>query len=91
MDEFSKMAAREREANRIARRQWFWLHFAVYLTTQVFLVITWALGDSTFPWYVYPLFGWGIFIAAHAVYAFVVKTPEEIMIERESRTSEGRG
>jgi hypothetical protein len=60
------------------------------LTTQVFLVITWALGDSTFPWYVYPLFGWGIFIAAHAVYAFVVKTPEEIMIERESRTKEGR-
>jgi hypothetical protein len=90
MDEVGKMAAREREANRIARRQWFWLHFAVYLTTQVFLVITWALGDSTFPWYVYPLFGWGIFIAAHAVYAFVVKTPEEIMIERESRTSEGR-
>jgi len=90
MDEFGEMAAREREANRIARRQWFWLHFAVYLTTQVFLVIIWALGDSTYPWYIYPLFGWGILIAAHAVYAFVVKTPEEIMIERESRTSEGR-
>jgi hypothetical protein len=90
MDEFGEMAAREREANRIARRQWFWLHFAVYLTTQVFLVIIWALSDSGYPWYIYPLFGWGIFIAAHAVYAFVVKTPEEIMIERESRTKEGR-
>jgi len=90
MDEFGKMAAREREANRIARRQWFWLHFAVYLTTQVFLVITWALGDTDFPWYIFPLFGWGIFIAAHAVYAFVVKTPEEIMVERESRRSEGQ-
>lgn len=90
MDEFGAMAAREREANRIARRQWFWLHFAVYLTTQVFLVIIWALSDSTYPWYIYPIFGWGILIAAHAVHAFVVKTPEEIMIERESRRSEGR-
>lgn len=29
MDEFAEMAAREREATRIARRQWFWLHLAV--------------------------------------------------------------
>ena len=28
MDEFGEMAAREREARRIARRQWFWLHAA---------------------------------------------------------------
>jgi hypothetical protein len=27
----------------------------------------------------------GIVVAAHAVYAFVVRTPEEIMIEREAR------
>ena len=35
MDEFEELALREREARRIARRQWFWLHFAVYATTQV--------------------------------------------------------
>lgn len=85
MDEFGEIAAREREANRIARRQWFWLHFAVFATTQVFLIVIWALSESTYPWYVFPLFGWGILIAAHAIFAFVVKTPEEIMIERESR------
>ncbi len=89
MDDFAEMAAREREARRIARRQWFWLHFAVYATTQVFLVIVWALGDVSYPWFIFPLFGWGILIAAHAVYAFVVKAPEEIMIEREARRSDG--
>jgi hypothetical protein len=81
------MAAREREAKRIARRQWFWLHFAVYATTQAFLIIIWALSSATYPWYIFPLFGWGILIAAHAVFAFVVKTPEEIMIEREAHES----
>lgn len=90
MDEFAEVAAREREANRIARRQWFWLHFAVYATTQVFLVVIWALSDNSYPWFIFPLFGWGILIAAHAVYAFVVKTPEEIMIEREEWRSEGQ-
>lgn len=83
MDEFGEMAARERQAKRIARRQWFWLHFAVFATTQVFLMVIWALSDATYPWYIFPLFGWGILVAAHAIFAFVVKTPEEIMIERE--------
>jgi len=85
MDEFGELAVREREAKRIARRQWFWLHFAVYATSQVFLVIVWALSSVSYPWYIYPLFGWGIFVAAHAVFAFVVRHPDEILIERAAR------
>jgi hypothetical protein len=89
MDEFAELAAREREAKRIARRQWFWLHFAVFTTTQVFLFVIWMLSGVDFPWFVFPLFGWGIILAAHAVYAFVIRTPEEIMIERERRGGGG--
>jgi hypothetical protein len=89
MDEFGELAAREREAKRIARRQWFWLHAAVYVTTNLLLIVIWLLGDVEFPWFVFPLFGWGILLAAHAVYAFVIKTPEEIMIERQAREEGG--
>lgn len=85
MDEFGELANREREAKRIARRQWFWLHFAVFATLQAFLIVIWALTTALYPWYIFPLFGWGVFVAAHAVYAFVVRTPEEIMIERATR------
>jgi len=90
MDEFGEMAAREREAKRIARRQWFWLDATVFAVTQVFLIVIWALGDFSFPWFIFPLFGWGILLAAHAVYAFVIKAPEEILIEREARKQEER-
>ena len=90
MDEFGELANREREAKRIARRQWFWLHLAVFAMTQVFLVVIWVLSSVTYPWYIFPLFGWGIFVAAHAVYAFVVRAPEEIMIEREARRVDER-
>jgi hypothetical protein len=85
MDEFGELALREREARRIARRQWFWLHFAVFATTQVFLVVVWALGSRSYPWFIFPLFGWGIVLAAHAVFAFVVRDPEEILVERATR------
>lgn len=90
MDEFGELSLREREARRIARRQWFWLHLAVYLTLQVFLFVIWALGSASYPWFIFPLFGWGVFVAAHAVYAFVVRDPEEIMVERATREAEKR-
>ena len=85
MDEFGELSLKEREAKRIARRQWFWLHFAVYAVTQAFLFIIWLLSSASYPWFIFPLFGWGILVAAHAVYAFVVRDPEEIMVEREAR------
>jgi uncharacterized membrane protein len=85
MDEFGELAAREREAKRIARRQWFWLDAAVFVTTQLFLFVIWILTGAGVPWFIFPLFGWGILLAAHAVYAFVIRAPEEIMIEREVR------
>ena len=90
MDEFGELALREREARRIARRQWFWLHFAVFATIQVFLVIVWRLSDTSYPWYIFPLFGWGVLVAAHTVYAFMIRHPEEIMIERAARDAGAR-
>ena len=85
MDEFAEMAAGEREARRIARRQWFWLHAAVYVPTQLILFVDWIATGPQFPWFAFPLLGWGILLAVQGVYAFVMKTPEEIMIERATR------
>ena len=85
MDEFAEMAGREREARRIARRQWFWLHVAVFVPTQVILFLVWVTTGAQFPWFAFPLLGWGTILAVHGVYAFVMKTPEEIMIERAAR------
>ena len=88
MDEFGELAVREREARRIARRQWFWLHFVVYATIQIFLLIVWTITGHNFPWFVFPLFGWGIFVAGHAAFAYIVRDPEEIMVERERKKTE---
>jgi 2TM domain len=88
MDEFAEMAGREREARRIARRQWFWLHVAVFIPTQVILFLVWFTTGAQFPWFAFPLLGWGTILAVHGVYAFVMTTPEEIMIERAAREAQ---
>ncbi len=89
MDDFAEMALREREARRIARRQWFVLHAAVYGMMQVFLFVIWWLSSASYPWFIFPLFGWGILVAAHSVYAFVIQDPEEIMVQRAAQESDG--
>ncbi len=89
MDDFAEMALREREARRIARRQWFVLHAAVYGMMQAFLFVIWWLSSASYPWFIFPLFGWGILVAAHSVYAFVIQDPEEIMVQRAAQESDG--
>ena len=49
-------------------RYLFRIHLAVYLAVNAFLVVVWALtsnGFTVIPWFLFPLGGWGIALAAH--------------------------
>jgi hypothetical protein len=85
MDEFGKAALREREAVRIARRQWFWMDLLVWAAISVFLFVIWALAGGGFPWFVIAVGAWGIVVVAHAAFAFVLRSPEDILLEREEK------
>ena len=67
MDEFGRAALREREAVRIARRQWFWMDLIVWAAISVFLFVIWLLAGGAFPWFVIATGAWGIVVVAHAV------------------------
>jgi hypothetical protein len=85
MDEFGKAALREREAVRIARRQWFWMDLLVWAAISVFLFVIWALAGGGFPWFVIAVGAWGIVVVAHAAFAFVLRSPEDILLECEEK------
>jgi hypothetical protein len=85
MDEFGRAALREREAVRIARRQWFWMDILVWAAISVFLFVIWLLAGAGFPWFVIPVGAWGIVVVAHAAFAFVLRSPEDILLEREQQ------
>src|SRR6476659_7059198 len=83
MDDFARAAFREQEAKRLLRRRVFYLHLSIYLVTNLFLVVIWALTGAGFPWFVFPLLGWGIGLVAHGSAAFLLADPEEIVLRRE--------
>ena len=66
----------EEELYRIARRRvedkkGFYTHFAVYIGVNILLVIIWATTGAGFPWFVFPLGGWGIGVLFHFLGVFV--------------------
>lgn len=72
---------------RVQEKKGFYFHFAVYLAVNALLVIIWAFTGAGFPWFVFPLGGWGIGILFHfwGVFVFSRGTSgwEKKQIERE--------
>ena len=85
MDEFARAAFREREARRILRQRVFYVHAAIYGATNLALVAIWFLTDSGHPWFLYPIIGWGIGLVAHGAVAFLLASPQEIVLQREEQ------
>ncbi|MEX0874387.1 MAG: 2TM domain-containing protein [Actinomycetota bacterium] len=76
MDPFERAAERERVDYQ---KLGFRVHLGVYLSVNALLFVTWLLtsglgeeGGMGFPWFLFPLLGWGIGLVAHfAVYSVV--------------------
>lgn len=58
---------REWAIRRIRAKRDFKAHVVVYLAVNVLLVFIWAMSAATYFWPVWPILGWGIALAAHAV------------------------
>lgn len=52
---------------RVQARAGFVIHVSMYLVMNVGMFVIWLLTGSGYPWFVWPLLGWGIGILAHAV------------------------
>jgi hypothetical protein len=85
MDDFARAAFREAEAKQILRRRVFLLHLAIYVATNLSLVGIWALTGAGYPWFVFPILGWGIGLVAHGAVAYLLSDPEEIVLRREQQ------
>lgn len=63
-----RQAERRERASR-GQRLGFRIHAAVFAAVQLTLVVIWGLiwvtSGAHYPWFIYPLLGWGIGLAAH--------------------------
>ena len=77
-DAFERAAAKERSERHQRRHEraargnalGLRIHLTVYIAVQLLLVGVWAVlrfsdGGTAHPWFIYPLLGWGVGLAAH--------------------------
>ena len=62
---------------RVEEKKGFRIHLAVYIGVNILLVIIWAATGAGFPWFVFPLGGWGIGILFHFLGVYVFSQQSE--------------
>lgn len=64
----------------------FYIHLGIYIAVNALLIAIWYfVTPGVFPWFIFPLFGWGIGIVANYVEAFRGKAYTERLAEKEYR------
>ena len=75
---------RQWATRRIRAKRAFRVHLAVYLAVNALLVLIWAMTSASSFWPVWPMFGWGIGVAAHAASVYAGSSEiSEAQIDRE--------
>ena len=74
------------EAKKIVEeKKGFRNHFIVYLCVNALLVVIWAFTGWGFPWFVFPLGGWGIGVLFHFLNTYVFSREADTeQIEKEA-------
>ena len=75
---------RSKARKRAEEKAGFYTHFGVFVMVNLFLIAIWWFtgGLGTFPWFIFPLFGWGIGLVAHFIgtwrgHSFIEKMAED--------------
>ncbi|MCT8339790.1 2TM domain-containing protein [Flavobacteriaceae bacterium TK19130] len=69
-DEFISEKRYERAKEKVEKLKGFYIHFTIYLCfVPVFIYLNYISGTS-FPWAMFPIGGWGLGVAGHAIEVF---------------------
>lgn len=76
----------EQAKKRVQARKEFFIHVAVYIVVNVMLVLIWAFAAGRgYPWFIFPLGGWGIGLLCHGLRVFVFEgRSDKAAIEKEA-------
>lgn len=73
-NEMSEEEIYEEAKKRVKAKKDFYSHLGAWVLVNIVLVVIWALTDfGGYPWFLWPLCIWGVFVLSHFVQAFVFK------------------
>ena len=75
----------EEARKRVKEKRGFWGHFGAYVAVNILLVFIWAFADGGgYPWFLWPLVCWGVFVLLHYLRVFVFERKgDRAAIEKE--------
>jgi hypothetical protein len=78
---------RKKAEKRAEEKMGFFVHFCVYILVNVLLICVWWFTNEgdVFPWFIFPLIGWGIGLVAHFIGVYATSNFLEKMTEKELR------
>jgi hypothetical protein len=77
-DDTSKDEIYEEAKKRVEDRKDFYIHLSAYILVNILLVIIWAFpAGGGYPWFLWPLGGWGIGLILHFLGVFVFSKQTE--------------
>jgi 2TM domain len=90
--EMTEGELRTHARQRVQARIGLGLHLVTYVLVNTGLVVIWAVTGTHYPWFLWPVFGWGIGLAGHVIaYYFGPGSPgQERAIAREVRRLQAR-
>ena len=71
---------------RVEEKRGFFVHLTVYILVNIMLILIWRFAaGGGFPWFLFPLCGWGIGVLMHFLGVFVFgKKSDSAAIEKEA-------
>ncbi|MFC1871664.1 2TM domain-containing protein [Chloroflexota bacterium] len=87
VNKISEEAIYEEAKKRVKAKKDFYVHLVVYVCVNIFLIFIWAFpAGGGFPWFVFPLGGWGIGLVLHFLTVFVFEgKSDKAAIEKEAK------
>jgi cobalamin biosynthesis protein CobD/CbiB len=75
----------EEARRRVKERKDFYGHLTAWATVNFVLIVVWALSSRGYPWFLWPLCIWGIFVLLHYLRVFIFeKKSDTNAIEKEA-------
>ncbi len=62
---------------RVKKKRGFYVDLGAYVIVNTILIIVWSLSDRGYPWFLWPLGTWGIFLLWAFIDEFVLYRSEE--------------
>jgi len=76
-DNMSEEQIYEEARKRVEDKKAFRIHAIAYIAVNGFLALIWWVTGDGFPWFVFPLGGWGIGLLFHGLGVYVFSEPRD--------------